>query len=227
MSFFLGFDRSEYPGDDFMRSLKSQSQVSWTGFYLAPAPSHSDTSWMQNRAFLQDLGFGFAPIYVGQQQLPGPGSHVLTTVQGQSDAGEAVDLAQQAGFPRSSVLYLDIECGPPATDKLFDYYVAWVQGIIDNGYSPGVYCSHLLAAEFLARDDRPVPWIFHLKFPNGHTFAPPLPMIDPAQSTFNGASMMQYAQNGKLVLDSTSIRPVDLNSGLVEDPSIKKYAGRI
>jgi len=90
MSVFLGFDRSEYPGDSVMKALRTQAQVAWTGFYLAPAPTHKNTGWMLKRSFLAGLGFGFAPIYVGQQQSA-PGSQILTTTQGELDgaAGEA------------------------------------------------------------------------------------------------------------------------------------------
>ena len=59
---FLGFDTSIYPGDTAMQTLRTQALVAFTGFYLAPAPSHGDTSWMQKRAFLAGLGYGFAPV---------------------------------------------------------------------------------------------------------------------------------------------------------------------
>jgi LysM repeat protein len=218
-AFFLGFDRLGYPGDDFMRLLRARAQVTWTGFYLAPAPSQPNTSWMQKRAFLKGLGYGFAPIYVGQQQTGISGSHTLTASQGTRDAEDAVALAQEAGFPASSVLYLDIENGPPAQSRFLTYYKAWVQGVRANGFSPGVYCSHLLAPKILEQDTGVVVWIFHLKFSNGHSFAPPLPMIDPSQSNFTTARMMQYAQNGKITISSTSLTPIDLNSGHRADPS--------
>lgn len=220
MSIFLGFDRSEYPGDDVMQLLRDEAQIAFTGFYLAPAPSHSDDGWMDRREFLLGLGFGFAPIYVGQQQSS-PGSQILTADQGTIDGADAADLATQAGFPESSVLYLDIETGPPARQAFFDYYKAWVQGVIDNGFSPGVYCSHRLAAQFIAADSRAVPWVFQLKSSTPQTFTPPLPAPDPSQSSFNGAKVLQYAQNGTLVLGSTKLKPVDLNTALMADPSAR------
>ena len=219
MGVFLGFDRSQYPGDDVMQLLRTQAQVSWTGFYLAPAPSHSNSGWMQKRSFLEGLGFGFAPVYVGQQQPPGPGSHILTAAQGKVDGVNATQLAQQAGFPAASVLYLDIETGPPAQPPFFEYYKAWVQSVIDNGFSPGVYCSHLLAAQFIAKDSRAVPWVFQLKFSNGHNFTSSLPTPDPSQSSFTSAKLLQYAQNCKLTLGATNVNPVDLDTSLTPDPS--------
>ncbi len=60
-AFFAGFDRLEYPGDDAMTWLIQHTNLRWTGFYLAPAPSQPYTGWMQKRAFLEELGWGFAP----------------------------------------------------------------------------------------------------------------------------------------------------------------------
>ena len=224
MSIFLGFDRSEYPGDSVMRAMRTEADIAWTGFYLAPAPSHGNTGWMQKRSFLAGLGFGFAPIYVGQQQSA-PGSQILTAAQGKLDGANAARLAEQAGFPKPSVLYLDIETGPPAKPAFFDYYKAWVQAVVDNGCSPGVYCSHRLAAQFIAADNRAVPWVFQLKSATPQTFVPPLLAPDPSQSSFSGAKVLQYAQNGKLALGSTKLAPVDLDTALMADPSAPLTAG--
>jgi hypothetical protein len=217
MAIFLGFDRSEYPGDATMQLLRTQAQIDFTGFYLAPAPSHGNQGWMGKRSFLQGLGFGFAPIYVGQQQSP-PGSLNLTAAQGTIDGQNATQLAQTAGFPASSVLYLDVETGPPAHSAFFDYYHAWVQAVIDNGFSPGVYCSHHLAAGFIGADNRAAAWVFQFSSSGGN-FTPPLPRPDPSHSSFNGARVLQYAQNCKLALGSQSLSPVDLDSALMADPS--------
>jgi len=217
---FPGIDRSGYPGDSLMRLLRTEARVVWTGFYLAPAPSHPQAGWMQKRAFLRDLGYGLAPLYVGQQQ-GGPGSHILTAAQGRIDALEAVRLARRAGFPDQSVLYLDIESGPPAAAALMAYYRAWVQGVVAADYTPGVYCSHLLARQFTTADSRAIPWIFHLKFPNGHTFPLPLPVPAPSSSDFTGARMLQFAQAATIRFSSRTLTPVDLDSSTTADPSIR------
>jgi Domain of unknown function (DUF1906) len=217
MTIFLGFDRSGYPGDATMQLLRTAGNVDFTGFYLAPAPSHSDTGWMTKRAFLLGLGFGFAPVYVGQQQSP-PGSLNLTAAQGQIDGHNATQLAQHAGFPASSVLYLDVETGPPVHQPFLDYYKAWVQSVLDNGFKPGVYCSHHLAASFIGADNRSIAWVFQLPSVGGN-FTAPLPQPDPSHSTFAAAKVLQYAQNAKLTLGGQVITPVDLNTALVADPS--------
>jgi hypothetical protein len=219
MALFLGLDTATYPGDNLMKLARAQANISFTGFYLAPAPSHSSTSWMKKRAFLSGLGYGFAPVYVGQQQS-GPGSHNLSTKQGGVDGRNAVSLMQGAGFPASSIVYLDVETGPPVVPAFFDYYGAWVQAVITGGYNAGVYCSHLLAAQFLVHDSRALPWVFRLQFSGGHVFVPPLPLPDPAASGFSGAKVLQFAQNCTLNIGGTQLTPVDLNTALVPDPSV-------
>ena len=220
MSVFLGFDRSDYPGDAVMKLLRTQAKLAFTGFYLAPAPSHSDVSWMGKRSFLSGLGFGFAPVYVGRQ-VSGPGASLQSASQGEDDGADAAQLAAQAGFPKSSVLYLDIESGPPAPQLLVGYYQAWVQGVIDSGFSPGVYCSHLLASQFMSADDRAAVWVFQLKSSAPQTFSPPLPAPDPASSSFSGARILQFAQNGTLELGNQQVTPVDLDTAVVADPSVR------
>jgi hypothetical protein len=219
MAIFVGFDRSAYPGDSVMKLARTQTNIAFTGFYLGPAPSHPNTAWMTKRSFLSGLGYGFAPVYVGQQQS-GPGSHIVTAQQGTIDGKNAATLMQKAGFPKSSVVYLDIEIGPPAMPSLFAYYSAWVQAVVNNNFSPGLYCSHLLAAQFLAHDSRPVPWVFQLKFTGGHVFSAPLPTPNPSKSSFSGAKVLQFAQNCTLNLGSTQLIPIDLDTALVADPSV-------
>jgi hypothetical protein len=219
MAIFLGLDRATYPGDNVMKLARTHANIAFTGFYLGPAPSHPDTGWMKKRPFLSGLGYGFAPVYVGQQQS-GPGSHKTSTAQGVIDGKNATVLAQAAGFPKPSVIYLDIENGPPAMPALFNYYVAWVKAVISGGFTAGVYCSHLLAAQLLAHDHRAVAWVFQLKFSNGHVFTPPLPTPDPSKSSFSGARVLQFAQDCTLNLGSAHLKPLDLNTALVPDPSV-------
>jgi len=110
-NFFAGFDRDIYPGDTVMAAIIQKTNLRWCGFFLAPAPCHTDTSWMTKRAFLQGLGWGLAPLYVGQQ-LDGPGSHNVTAAQGAIDGQNAATLAAQAGFPNGSIIFLAIQQDP-------------------------------------------------------------------------------------------------------------------
>jgi hypothetical protein len=46
-----GFDRLTYPGDDMMQLLYDKTNLSWTGFYLAPAPSQPYAGWMTKEPY--------------------------------------------------------------------------------------------------------------------------------------------------------------------------------
>ena len=79
---YLGFDRSGYPGDAIMQSLKASTNMTFVAVYLAPAPSHGDPAWMAHVPDLKAAGWGLLPVYVGQQTAGGPGSHSLTAARG-------------------------------------------------------------------------------------------------------------------------------------------------
>jgi hypothetical protein len=215
---FAGFDRLTYPGDALMHWLWDNTNLFWTGFYLAPAPSQHYTGWMGKRGFLNQMGWGIAPIYVGQQ-AHGPGSHVVTAAQGAIDGANAASLAAQAGFPGLSVLYLDIEQGPPLHQPAIDYYKAWVQAVFDNGYYPGVYCSFLLAAKLMGADFRPLVWVFHIPRVGG-SFNNPYPEKDPIKSGYSLANMWQLAQGVSIQGPHGRLFPYDLDSADSRDPSV-------
>ncbi len=54
---FAGFDSLAYPGDDVMAWLKANTNLSFVGFYLAPAPSRPTSKWMGRRALLASQGW--------------------------------------------------------------------------------------------------------------------------------------------------------------------------
>ncbi len=220
-----GIDRSGYPGDAAMQLLWDTTNLTWTGFYLAPAPSHPNTGWMAHLPFLRSLGWGIAPLYLGQQQPEphSPGSHNVSTTQGVLDSANAIALAGTAGFPPGSVLYLDIETGGPIHPGLADYYGSWVQGVIAGGFRPGVYCSFRLAKQLLVIANAPVFWTFNInKFRNGQTkaYRDPFPSPEPVFSSVEIAAAWQLAQNTVLGLsDTQKISPVDFDSCTLRDPS--------
>jgi hypothetical protein len=241
VSLFAGFDRLQYPGDDVMLAIINNTNLRWCGFYLAPAPSQGNTSWMNSLSFLKSSGWGLAPIYVGQQtaaSAPG-GSHNLTADQGRLDGQHAAQLATTAGFPDGSILFLDIEQGPPASAGTIAYYQAWVDEVAANtAYNPGVYCSFLGVAEQLHTvDSRAVFWVWNI---NTYTCDqqeksmsskrvlipsdPPYPTPDPASSGVPFAKMWQYAQSNRptkcgIALGGTVLTNVDFDSAVTPDPS--------
>ncbi|MGH3712750.1 MAG: glycoside hydrolase domain-containing protein [Micromonosporaceae bacterium] len=227
----LGFDRSRYPGDAVMRSIRRATPLAFVGIYLAPAPSHPDTGWMNKVPLLREIGWGFLPVYVGQQSRTGPGSHVLTREQALRDAVDAGRLAEKAELDPCSVLYLDIEQGGRLTLDHLSYVGTWVGGIAhETAYRPGVYCSYRDTADHVAAETGDVPtWVFHVRdtgpaLVDLATEEPP----DPAESGFPGAVAWQYRMSLSGAVDlrwqdddglTRTLHEVDLSSAVCRDPS--------
>lgn len=186
----LGFDTSEYPGDDAMKAWREgDSPYEWVGYYL-PAPCHKDDSWAGKRETLASMGWGMAVVYVGQQtwgQTPGaprvvtryvkrrvkvtrrhhghrvthyvtktvpirtviaprvlPGQscspHLVTAARGTIEADDAIARAEAEGFPKGTVIFLDIEHMDVVPPAMRQYYKAWVARVLQDGrYRPGIY----------------------------------------------------------------------------------------
>jgi len=227
---YAGFDRLDYPGDALMTALWNQTNLAWCGFYLAPAPSQGKgTSWMTKRAFLTGLGWGLAPIYVGEQQYKGAEwckgcSFKPSAAKGTQDAADAIRLASKAGFPAGSVIYLDLESWGTVENPLRDYYRSWIAGILAGTFVPGVYCPHVLARQLRGFDSRPVFWVVNAgKFQSGAkaSYQNPLPAPEPLLSGIEFSTLWQLAVSvGALSVSSAQKLPnIDFDSSSVPDPS--------
>jgi hypothetical protein len=224
----LGFDRLRYPGDDVMQSLWEHTPLSFVAVYLAPAPSQRRTAWMAHVADLKAAGWGLAPVYVGQQAVGGPGSHVLTEAQGATDAADAAALATAAGLDEGSVVYLDVEQGGLLAADFLAYVEAWVAGVQETDLRPGAYCSRQTAQQLTARLGELPVWVYR-----GRDLGPSTidlatePVRDPADSGFADALVWQYrlSLDGSVDLawtDDTGPRTlegVDLDCAVCLDPS--------
>jgi len=211
-----GLDTDQFPGLDAMARLYGATNLGWCGFYLAPAPSHRDTGWMARRAALKAQGWGFAPVFLGQE-VTGPGSHNVTAEQGAIDGVTASSLMAKAGFPSDSYVYLDLEAPNPETA----YLVAWAKGL--QGFRPGVYCSHLIAdrvAKLLGDAGFPHARIWAYKVTTGE-YGPfdgtTMPTDDPGQSGYPQAYIWQQIDNARLT--AFGGLPADLDTALSTDPS--------
>ncbi|MDO9336908.1 MAG: DUF1906 domain-containing protein [Caulobacter sp.] len=203
-----GYDQSAYPGDSWMQWLRSDSPIAVTGFYLAPAPYHSDTSWMPTRARLAAAGWGFLPVFVGLQD----GASSLSGSRGTTDGQSAASLMRSAGFASGSTVFLDIETGGPISGPFEAYIDAWVAAADGAGFTPGIYCSHNLISWAQPKVSRI--WSFHIPDAGGQTFDPgnlPTGSIDA------GAVATQYRQN--VYLEGYAHAAVDLNVCAAADPS--------
>ncbi len=243
---FAGIDRLQYPGNDFMNGLMQNTNLLWTGFYLAPAPSQGNRSWMTHLADLRAMapGWGIAPIFVGQQHpsITTAGvSHVRTAEQGRRDALLAAQLADQAGFTSGAEadlsgaprIYLDIEIGGTLPPEDLAYVNAWCATIRSDqtSYLPGVYCSFKDTAAQLQRDNPDlVCWVFNInQFLHHHDQALTDPGVfrkpDIGQSGFPAATAWQWIQGLASISvqlpggGTQSLPSWDLDVSVVPDPS--------
>jgi len=156
---YVGFDTHTFPGISVMRAWKETpgSPYKWVGFYL-PSPCHGDSSWVGKRDTLVSMGWGLAAVYVGQQtwgraprtlsasalealrKKTNCATDFISAEEGTHEADDAVRLASNEGFPKGSVIFLDIERMETMPEAMRDYYKAWASRMLASGqYVPGVY----------------------------------------------------------------------------------------
>jgi hypothetical protein len=181
-----GFDTRDYPGDATMRRWFSASPYRWVGYYL-PAPCYTGTTWSGRRDALHSMGWGFAVLYVGEQDwvgirgLPQDTARVaqegarcttanLTADNASRHAAEAESTAAADGFPTGTVIFLNVERVDRVSPALSAYVRAWAAALLERGrYTPGVYAHDHNAAELFTvlteefarrgRVERPRLWV--------------------------------------------------------------------
>jgi hypothetical protein len=158
---FLGFDTHTYPGDDKMRAWKNapNAPYRWVGYYLPAAPCHKGTSWHGKRQTLVEMGWGLAVVYVGQQtwnrtprvRTPAQvaaskragtscSADYLSLSTGVEEGIDAISKTKAEGFPKGTVVFLDIERMERMPTRMRDYYKGWVATVLkDRQYRPGIY----------------------------------------------------------------------------------------
>jgi hypothetical protein len=94
----------------------------------------------------------------------------VNAAQGRIDARDAIATTEKEGFPRGSVIFLDVEYMTSTPQRMRDYYRAWTKAVLADGrYRPGIYAHTRNAATIyddvseeyaLAKiDDEPPFWI--------------------------------------------------------------------
>jgi len=213
-----GMDTSSYPGDAVMAHLRSNTNLVWTGFYLGPAPSHPNASWMTRRQVLAEQGWGLAPLYLGQQES-GPGSKQVDGAHGDTDGLHAASLATEAGFAVGSVIYLDIETGGALSSAMVQYLERWCARVSAAGFAPGAYLSHTTAASARLAVPALKLWAFQIKDGDfGVHKEPPFLEGDLSGSGVAEASAWQWAQNCSIPKPGGRLL-VDLDVASSADPS--------
>lgn len=226
MTAFAAFDRDIYPGDAIMAALKSGTNLAICGVYLAPAPSHGDTSWMPAALPARQAGWGTAAIYVGQELPTGPGQHKVTAAQGQLDGVDAVALALSAGYDPGARVFLDLENPGMAAPGPMAYVTAWALTVQGAGLQPDIYVGHGGAAAIRAaltsagvKGLSPKSgWAYRVATVALHDVAT-ISTADPSGSGDPAALGWQHDQNCNIAVPGHGKLNVDLSTFAVRDPS--------
>jgi len=206
-SSYLGFDRNNYPGDQYLNPLRQT--FAFTGYWLNLPPGASKNSWRRKREKLLAAGFGFLVLFNGRL------FRELKTVanagkRGAADAEAAVSSARQERFPAGTVIFLDQEQGGRMLPEQKAYIFAWVDGVTAAGFSAGIYGSGISAAKeggedvVTANDIREhagnrkiIYWVSNDACPPSPGCAFPKQPPNPAESGIGFADVWQYAQSPK------------------------------
>ncbi len=79
-------------------------------------------------------------------------THLVSSSRGRRDADDAIARAQHEGFPRGTVVFLDIERMDRTPTAMREYYKEWTKRMLEDGtYLPGYYV-HTHNANLVYRD---------------------------------------------------------------------------
>jgi hypothetical protein len=214
MPFYAGVDMFAYPGDRDMSTILAKTNLSWTGFYLAPTPDRQNTSWMTSTSYtaLTALGWGIAPVYLARQ----PGFQGITTANGTGDANRAMALADTAAFPSGYRLFFDYDPNAAPDTTYLRYYAAWVAQVVANGFKPGLYARAEYVKAFRAADARSTIWCVSPKYTVREKVLPNYITYDPRVDN-PYASMSQFKLDASTIIDGTTY-DVDISTSSIADP---------
>ena len=204
-SFYLGFDRNDYPGDQFLDVLRQT--FSFAGYWLNNPPEETLNSWAGKRQAIQSAGFGFLVLFNGR--LDAELKSVANARNlGRTDAQSAAAAAQREGFPLRTIIFLDQEEGGRMLPEQKAYIYAWVDAIAGSGYRSGIYCSGIAARDdqnvITAADIRQnahgrdiIYFVTNDQCPPSPGCAFPTRGLAPAQSGVPFADVWQFSQSPK------------------------------
>lgn len=178
-----GFDTRTYPGDAAMQTWLRESPYRWVGYYL-PAPCYTGVSWVGTRERIATIGWGIAPLFVGEQDWSAiqPGDTTvaeqgarcttqnLTIEQGVAHAIAADSIMQAEGFPPGTPVFLDVERMERVSRAMEEYVNSWFTEMLARGrYTPALYAHERnvtplferarVAFAEAGRSDQPFLWV--------------------------------------------------------------------
>ncbi len=232
---YLGVDRNDYPGDAIMMTLRKT--FAFTGYWLNNPPGANRNTWLGKRKQLDAMGYGFLLLFEGREyaQLKASGNAARV---GANDATRALRSAQQEGFPRGAILFLDQEQGGRMLPEQRAYIHAWVDGVTRGGYGAGIYCSGIAFHEsstvsvVTANDihDNAGKRAIHF-FVSNDECAPspgcvfPQPPPAPADSGVPFADVWQFAQSPRRPEMTAACRQTYAQDGNCYPPGISSRSG--
>lgn len=202
---YFGFDRNDYPGDDSLPVFRNS--FAFVGYWLGPPPGEKQSTWLGKRRLLESQGFGFVLL------LNGKATREIKTPQdaqrnATAQAQQAAKLADQEGFSRGTVIFLDIEEGGRLPPPYQQYLQNWADELVRAGYRPGVYCSGIPVDEpggvriTTAEDIRAhigsrqiTYWVFNDACPPSPGGILPAAAPQPANSGISFAAIWQYLRS--------------------------------
>ena len=100
------------------------------------------------------------PVKVLVQPRAEPGSscstHFVSASRGRAEADDAIARTEAEGFPRGTVIFLDVEHMSTVPQAMRDYYKDWTARVLADGrYRPGFY-AHTANAALIYRDVKSV-----------------------------------------------------------------------
>lgn len=205
-SYFLGFDRNDYPGDKTLNAL--HQTFAFTGYWLNNPPGTKANTWISKRQKLEAAGLGFLVLFNGRLYAELKSENRASAI-GKKDAQAAVDAAQREGFSVGTIIFLDQEQGGRMLPEQKSYIFAWVDSVTAAGFRAGIYCSGIDAKEedgtsiVTANDIRQSAGARQISYWVTNDACPPSPGCAfskhpaPAQSGIQFADVWQFAQSPK------------------------------
>ncbi|HET9401693.1 MAG TPA: glycoside hydrolase domain-containing protein [Candidatus Acidoferrales bacterium] len=135
---FVGLDRNEYPGDAALAELKKR--FTFSGYWLSPPPGEKSNSWKGKRDAVNKAGFGFLLLFDGKLEKELPSVAEAQTL-GKIDGARAAESADDEGFAKGAVIFLDQEEGGRLSPVQLAYILAWMDAVASSGFRGGIYCS--------------------------------------------------------------------------------------
>jgi hypothetical protein len=160
-------------------------------------------------------------VNVAQAKIEDCNAQLVSPHRGAMEAVDAIHHAEAEGFPRGSVIFLDIEHMRKVPQKMREYYRAWTAVVlVDGRYRPGVY-AHAENAGTIYRDVKSV------FVEAGHMDEPPFWIAggdnfstdkEPHEVGYSFAAMWQGVLNVIEEWNGHAL-PIDVNVAAMRDPS--------